>query len=170
MQKRKRLSNVNMLALLFFYFFYTFTLFAQKTGINSSIHTLDNSIAEEQIGFVKASLHNSSEAIYYLKIHLKNLSHDICSLRLVNETKSKTGKHYLFSQTIFGYPVYRSDVKMNTDNSGNITSLFDHSFFVTNLPATDFPSENIGLEILQKYNQIDNYKNKCTFKNCLIYL
>lgn len=80
------------------------------------------------------------------------------SLKLLDIIESPGGIHFTFEQLYKGFKIFRSQVKVNMDKRGNITSIFDHSFEVSETPD-DFSSlEKVFLSL--RVNELAGYYKK----------
>ena len=99
----------------------------------------------------------------YLEKNISNLTLCNSSLHFLSNVESKTGFHYLYQQTYKGTPVYRGQIKVNTDKKGNILSLFDNSYDANIISDNTFPTDAIkdsyykSLTNVQIFNAEKNY-------------
>jgi zinc metalloprotease ZmpB len=129
------------------YVFICFLLFGwtlQAQNENNQ-HPID--LKKAQSSYIKHHIGetNQQEKItQFLKNNLKT------EVELVHLIQSPYGKHYLFEQVFEGIKIYRSDIKVNVDLQGNITSLFNNAFELSSLTLDEFPSELKLMEFLKK--------------------
>jgi len=90
--------------------------------IHQKIGTEENSVQDFARDFIKLSSENT--------------------LRLSQKVESPAGIHFLFEQYYNGIKVYRGQVKVNLDKQGNVLSVFDNSFAISNV-SEDFPETEI---------------------------
>ena len=136
---------------------------AQKTGIApAELQPVDMRITEADFSTVQIGELTVKNISAYLEKNIRNLSASGSSVKFLENTESKTGFHFLFQQTYNGIPVYRAQVKVNTDKKGNILSLFDNSYPVSFINNNDFPEEqmkNVFLSYLFNVEMFFSEKN-----------
>ncbi|MFH1320122.1 MAG: T9SS type A sorting domain-containing protein [Bacteroidota bacterium] len=131
--------------------------FSQKSTVNTHYvlenpHPLD--LRKSKVSFQRIHLGASrvEDVEKYLKYNIDNLkSLPNTSFKLIHNIESPAGLHLTFVQLCRSIPIYRSQVKVNLDKKGNIRSIFDNSFIITDNPLTlfsgeisvDFPDESI---------------------------
>jgi zinc metalloprotease ZmpB len=99
-----------------------------------------------------------TEIMNYLAGHYANFQDRNTTLQLENIRKSPGGSHFTFHQTYFGIRIFNSQVKVNLDKKGNISSIFDNSYPTKSWPfylqkgKTDFDENSVAGRVLQNYN------------------
>jgi hypothetical protein len=90
----------------------------------------------------------------YLTRNIRNLDNEGSSVVFVNKTVSKKGFHFLFHQQYNHKNIYRAGIKVNVDQSGYLTSLFDYSYDTdTGFMSTGvFPSSQTAGNFLRGRN------------------
>lgn len=101
----------------------------------------------------------------YLYKNILNLQYTGISIEQINKVESPGGLHLEFIQKFKGVPVYRSQIKVNLDNKGNIISVFDNTYNFKSLLLEDieYPDSTIVIDYLtnsfpeEKNYQIENF-------------
>ena len=133
--------------------------FAQQKMNQSSSTEHSNcrsSFMKKYVGEINANVITS----YVL--NQQNFINEEVSVVLKHEIESPYGLHYTFDQTIHNVPVYNSQVKVNCNKKGFITSLFDNSFLIEGKISNQFPSVSMVYSVISKQNiqekQIEQFK------------
>jgi len=92
----------------------------------------------------------------YLLSSIQNIRGTDFSVEYLEGKQSKTGLHYLYRQKYHGKPVYRGTIKINLDKNGNIISLFDNTYKITETPAGNFPSSDECFDIINALYHQEN--------------
>lgn len=71
---------------------------------------------------------NAANIVAFLKRYLPHLRNELSDIKMIYRNVSPGGIHYSFVQTFKGVEVYQSEIKVNTDHSKMIHSIFDNSF------------------------------------------
>ena len=93
---------------------------------------------------------------------IENLRNDKISLELDTAIESLAGWHFTYHQNYDGIEIFNSQIKVNTNKNGTITSVFDYSFNSSLIEKNDFPSD------LKLLSQLSN--NQIFKSSKLIYL
>ncbi len=70
-------------------------------------------------------------AAAFLRSYCINLRGEGVTLQLKNKTESPGGFHFCFVQLFNGLVIYQSDIKVNINRAGEVTSVLDNSFTTT---------------------------------------
>lgn len=112
-----------------------FTAFSQKTNSEVPIELSFLESRNSQSSFATHLLEKESEEaiqnFIFQNTRIKEQSDGNIIAHYVQQ--SPAGKHYSFFQSIKGIEVYNSEIKVNTDGKGRVTSFFDNSFSPQNL-------------------------------------
>lgn len=84
----------------------------------------------------------------YIINSFENFKFSHSDLIIENTSLSPAGKHFTSYQTYKNRKIYNSQIKVNTDKNGYITSIFDNSFPIKNEPNTLFPDLNLIIKHL----------------------
>ncbi len=127
--------------------------FGQKISNDESLknnHPVDLRKIVSSFDCGKIAAADTSSARNYLLQTIPNLKGKEFSLQFLESKESKTGLHYLYRQNYLGSPVYRGNVKINLDRSGNILSLFDNTYLISENPKGQFPSAENSNAVIKK--------------------
>lgn len=113
-------------AFTFLFVFFGLSLFAQKQ---------ERTVADYK-GFCAATFPktalsgavNETTVAAFLKSYLPNLQADRVAVQFKGATESPGGYHYSFVQLFNGVEVYQSEIKVNVNRAGVVTSVLDNSF------------------------------------------
>lgn len=135
--------------------------FAQKTGrIQSSRYLIDEKVSHSsfQATFIGKDI-SENTLREYLKSKIQNIQGKNVSLQLLHKIESPGGMHYTFEQWFNNIKIFRSQVKVNMDKNGNIKSVFDHTFEVTET-LDDFNKLHSVFNSLPINELADDYKKE----------
>lgn len=136
MHKRSIFVPMRFILLLLFLPFCTY---AQKwVDTDSEKHPIESKIATLIQPALSVELDTTSVK-NFLRNRLPNLKEQNVGLLLENQIQSPNGVHYRFSQTVNDRKIFRGSVKLNVGNEGNVLSLFDHTFEVSDNVNSEFP-------------------------------
>ncbi len=103
---------------------------------------------------------NKEEVAAYLSKAL-NLKEKKIKLYINHQIESNVGTHLTFLQKIDTIPVYGSEIKVNMDKKGTITSIFDNSYPVESLNTPfEFPDSVTVLNYIKK-----NFESRFEFRS-----
>ncbi len=109
-----------------------------------NIRTTDTRHCQSYFNKVHLNSGNKEDVTAFLNQRIKRERKKV-QLDFESHVESPAGNHYTFIQKVNGIPVYRSETKVNTDKQGNVTSVFDNSFNVSQTSAIfNFP-DNLRL-------------------------
>ena len=118
------------------FFTYILIFFLQISVVlannENPVHSLDKKVAQSshpKTTFNKVNL--EAEAKNYLVSSLDNLKSAYVDIELVSKIKSPFATHIAYLQTYNSIPIYRSQIKINIKNNGEVLSLFDNSYSFT---------------------------------------
>lgn len=133
--------------LLLFPLFFAGSLLAQKnfSRVKVNQHFIDNRSPKEDFS-VSVHLKNETEVNSFFKTHKARLRVKGTDFKIIATKESEGGKHYLLTQAINNIPVYRSEIKVNTDKSGKVNSIFDNSFESVEIPETSHFPDSVTVE------------------------
>ena len=94
-----------------------------------------------------------------------NLTDKKTTLVLDTAIESLTGWHFTYHQNYDGKKIYNSQIKVNTDNNGTITSVFDYSFSSDLITSNAFPNTYIINSQLINYQIFNESQLIYLFKN-----
>jgi hypothetical protein len=117
--------------------------FSKKQSIR--FETLPAQFNNLKVSFIKETPGQGVEAGEIKKYAIENIlasNPEHTGLRLIHEIESPYGRHFTFQQTYLETPIYGSQLKVNLDLSGNITSTFNNTFSTKN-----WGSNNLQLAI-----------------------
>jgi hypothetical protein len=144
-----------------FIILFAFPLFSFGQKINDGMGSglpypvdLRKAISSFNCGIVEST--DTSVVKQYLLSSITNLKGTDFSVEYLEGKQSKTGLHYLYRQNYHGKPVYRGTIKINLDKSGNIVSLFDNTYNITEEPAGEFPALDDCYEIIKSLYREEN--------------
>jgi hypothetical protein len=101
----------------------------------------------------------------YLKKTNHNLTNNKITLVLDTSIESLTGWHFTYHQNYDDIEIYNSQIKVNTDKNGTITSLFDYSFSTDLINQNIFPNTLIIEYQTNKHQLVKEYQLIYLFKN-----
>ena len=101
----------------------------------------------------------------YMKKTNANLIDNKTTLVLDTAIKSLSGWHFTYHQNYDGKEIYNSQIKVNTDNNGTITSVFDYSFSSDLITSNAFPNTYIINSQLNNYQILNEVQLIYLFKN-----
>lgn len=138
---------------------YKSALFAQKQGtsIGLTIHDIDSKKAKTNFTNYYIGIINSESIKEYIASKNTNTKTD---WTLTSSINSKTGTHFTFRQTYNNIPIYRSEIKVNCNNKGYITSTFYNTFEYTAQPLSLFPAEDVVTNFLYTLTNIRILNNE----------
>ncbi len=142
--------------------------FGQKTGDdNRTGHHAPVDLRKAVVSFNcgKIESTDSSSIKRYLLTTIPNLKGGDFSVELLENNESKTAFHYLYRQNYKGKPVYRGTVKINVDKNGNISSLFDNTYKITEAPVGEFPTAVVSNNIIKRLYPEENNLAKVSVEN-----
>jgi hypothetical protein len=142
------------------------TAYAQKINLCSDCtsHPLDKKNCKSFFG--KIALAQGISVEDYLQENIKNLHTSSSQLNIgikqTNYVKSLTGKHFTYIQTLNGIAIFRSQIKVNMDDKGNILSVFDNSVLIKrNVNLSTIPDSNAAKQAIQ--SQFANWELKADY-------
>ena len=94
-----------------------------------------------------------------------NLTDNKTTLVLDTAIESLTGWHFTYHQNYDGKEIYNSQIKVNTDNDGTITSVFDYSFSSDLITSNAFPNTYIINSQLNNYQILNESQLIYLFNN-----
>ncbi|MFT5919864.1 MAG: hypothetical protein ACI9FU_001678 [Granulosicoccus sp.] len=129
-----QMRSLSLLAIILL----TFSAAAQKWVGQSLEHPLEELKAKSH--FTQANVgHSHNEFVSHLKDVISNLHDEKCGVELIESVQSPLGNHLLFQQTINGEKVMGATIKINIDNDGLRSSLFDRTITPDLAIEMEFP-------------------------------
>ncbi len=125
---------------------------AQKTGDDAfpkRVYPVDLRKTVSSFDCGKLENTDTSSVRKYLLSHIPNLRGENFSVEYFEFRESKKGLHYLYRQNYLDNPVYRGTVKINFDKSGNILSIFDNTYRISEKPEGQFPSADKAYHVIK---------------------
>jgi len=122
-------------------------LLAQKidTAGISKVHPIDMRPCNISFRKVQVGTENTQVKVTdYMKNNVGNLKGNDISIKFISRIESKRGIHFTFDQYYQDVKVFRSMIKINMDQKGNIVSLFDNSYKIDAPPGGVIPSEDVA--------------------------
>lgn len=98
----------------------------------------------------------NQESITDYLLKQSNFRGNNININLTSFIESPYGKHYTYNQTYQGVDIYNSQIKINTNKNGSITSQFDNSYAVSTPLSTVFPTHN------KVYDYLNTHKIKAS--------
>ena len=142
-------------------------LFAQKTGTTgkSSVHPIDMRPCNISFNKVYIGNENSIDKVTeYLMTNVRNLKGKSISIKHINRIESKRGIHLAFDQYYEDVRIFRSMIKVNMDQKGNILSVFDNSYRIGAPLSAVFPVEQVaGNYCNQESIDAKSYKQEAVY-------
>jgi hypothetical protein len=116
--------------LILFFALLTTTVVAQKTNVEGQYQESFLYTRKSKSSFVAHRLTTENLDVIqdFLRQYLELTEKKENGITFHYQKNSPSGKHYSFFQTIGGIKVYNSEVKVNTNGNGVVTSIFDNSF------------------------------------------
>lgn len=147
-----------------FSFCFFLSSFAQKNSRTpDSAYPIDGKSCLTSFQTVYLGKENMEERLNsFLASKIPALQEKNASLRLQHKIESPGGIHFTFEQLYKGFRIFRSQVKVTMDRSGNITSVFDHSFEVSETTDDFSTLEKVFLS-LPMDELADHYKKELVY-------
>lgn len=133
--------------------------FSQKQNFESDYtHPIDSRNSQSSFQTIKLGSANPADVEQYLRQNYTNVNYELrdVSLKLLNTIESQGGIHLQYLQLYKNIPLYRAQIKVNMDKTGNIKSVFDNTFNVKNIISEDFPDTVLAKARID--NSVSTYK------------
>ncbi len=135
-----------LMRILFILLFPLFVFGQGKNNAPLNLNPIDQHKCVSSFGKIKihATDKNTIEQVRnYLIAHLKNLQFEKMGLKFLEDKESPAARHVTFQQTYNSKPVYAATIKVNLNQEGDIISILDNSFEISQTLSSDFASEEI---------------------------
>jgi hypothetical protein len=151
--------------------FFSFSLHAQKNERLGSDHVVDSKKSKSDFQKVEIEgeeIADSLEAYLLRRIEKSEISG--VGIKMTFQKESAISKHYSFNQHYKGVLIYRSEIKVNMDRKGVVTSIFDNSYSIKKVASSVFPdTQRIKETIKASYkNPIINLEKFYYCKNGIL--
>lgn len=116
-----------------------------KQGSLLAVHPIDQHICKSSFAKIKLNaVENTIERLQdYLQSHIDNLQMEGMGLKILTDIESPAARHITFQQTYMDIPIYSATIKANLNKQGDIISLFDNSYEISQSLSDNFASQQI---------------------------